>query len=566
MIEDAELLRRYALDRSESAFAELVRRRVNLVYSVALRQVGGDAHLAQDVTQRVFADLARKAPELAQRAVLSGWLCRSAQFAGSDAVRRERRRRVREQESQAMQDTTWSPPDDADWNKVRPLLDEALGELNELDRDAIALRFFEDRPFAEIGARLRLTEEAARKRVERALDKLAATLSRHGVTSTTAALGAVLATHASVAAPAGLAGSVTTASLAAGAAAASAAGTWTLLGLTTAGKIGLGLLGVVATIAAGVALQEARAARESKAALAAISQQQDLLRSQMSALRAELSAAKARAQAAEDDSAKLLSAIERLKNRTASGTASASVDTRASELIESRYKHAQDLARDGKWQEALAEMLWCFDDGMAHEGSFSGTRLSVLLTDIAKIGERYPPALAALRERRDRAQTRLMGTTGDEAAAHEFSSLNRALGETDQTLVAYDRLAPEDPRRRRLLLAGAFTLMVEARRYPDAIAAVPYERMVPWFERESRPPNVTNEPYPDMTLKRHRRMLVGDAAKNVEVLAGAGDLAHAREFAGKVLAFDASSETRELLQKHAARAGQPGLLSTVTPQ
>ena len=95
MTEDAELLRRYAADRSEAAFAELVQRRLDLVYSVALRQVGGDAHLAQDVTQRVFADLARKAAKLSDRTVLSGWLYRSAQFAASDVVRSERRRRAR---------------------------------------------------------------------------------------------------------------------------------------------------------------------------------------------------------------------------------------------------------------------------------------------------------------------------------------------------------------------------------------------------------------------------------------------------------------------------------------
>src|SRR5882672_7921209 len=99
---DGELLRPYAEEKSEGAFAELVRRRVNLVYSVALRQCGGDASLAGDVTQKVFADLARKAQGLSRRAVLTGWLYRSAQFAASDLVRAERRRRAREEEAQTM--------------------------------------------------------------------------------------------------------------------------------------------------------------------------------------------------------------------------------------------------------------------------------------------------------------------------------------------------------------------------------------------------------------------------------------------------------------------------------
>ncbi len=556
MIEDVELLRRYVEERSESAFAELVRRRVDLVYSVALRKVGGDAHLAQDVTQRVFVDLARKAPALAQRAVLSGWLCRSAQYAGSDAVRGERRRRAREEESQAMQETSWVPAENVDWNRVRPLLDEALGELNELDRDAIALRYFENRPFAEIGTRLRLNEEAARKRVERALDKLGATLSRHGVTSSTAALGVALASHVSVAAPAGLAGSVTAASLAAGAA-ASSVGVGTFLGLSLAGKIGFGVVGMATTVAIGVAWQEARAARESQAALVATNRQQDALRTQVHALRTELAAANRRAQAAEDDSAQLLSAIA----RASAGTGTAGVrESAAQAAIEARYRRAQEFARDGKWDTALTELLWCFDEGMANNSSFSGTRLSVLLSDIAKLAAHHPPAATALRERRDRAQARLLAEQTDGGAAHEFTSINRALGESQRTLEVYDRLPADDPRRRRLVLAGTYQLLVDVRRYPDAMQAVPFERMVPWFERESRPPNVTNEQYPEMALKRHRRIVVGDAAKNVEVLAGAGDLVHAREFAARVLAFDGSSETRELLQRHAARAGQPALL------
>src|SRR5947208_3046510 len=102
MHEDAELLRRYADEKSDEAFAELVRRHLNLVYAVALRQVAGDAHLAHDVSQQVFTALARKAAVLAERPALSGWLYRSAHFAASDIVRAERRRRAREQEVYAM--------------------------------------------------------------------------------------------------------------------------------------------------------------------------------------------------------------------------------------------------------------------------------------------------------------------------------------------------------------------------------------------------------------------------------------------------------------------------------
>lgn len=222
MIEDAELLRRYAADRSQEAFAELVRRRVNLVYSVALRQVGGDAHLAEDVTQRVFADLARKAASLSGHAVLSGWLYRSAQFAATDVVRTERRRRVREQEAHTMHETTANPGAPVDWEKLRPVLDEVMGDLDEEDRDAVALRFFEERSFAEVGSAFRISEDAARKRVTRALDQLHSLLARRGVTSTTAALGVALANQVSATAPAGLAQLVTSFALATGGAGAGA--------------------------------------------------------------------------------------------------------------------------------------------------------------------------------------------------------------------------------------------------------------------------------------------------------------------------------------------------------
>ena len=141
MNEDPDLLRRYADQSSEEAFAELVRRRIGLVYSVALRHTH-DAQRAEDVTQAVFTALARKADALARRPVLVGWLYRSAQFVASDAVRVESRRLVREQEAHLMEqiDRSASEPD---WEKLRPVLDDALNDMDEPDRDAVLMRFFD---------------------------------------------------------------------------------------------------------------------------------------------------------------------------------------------------------------------------------------------------------------------------------------------------------------------------------------------------------------------------------------------------------------------------------------
>jgi RNA polymerase sigma factor (sigma-70 family) len=257
MTDDAQLLRQYAETGSEAVFAELVRRHVNLVHSAALRQVNGDAHLAQDVTQLVFTDLARKAGEVARHRVLAGWLFTSTRFAAAKLVRGERRRQAREWEAHTMNEISSEADQMREWERVRPVLDETLAELSEADREAILLRFFEGRDFSEVGARLSVNSNTARMRVERALDKLHGLLARRGVTSTTAALAVALSGQAVAAAPAGLAATVTGVALAGGATAAAGAaagGAWmTFMSMT---KIQLGLSGVIAAAGVtGLALQ-----------------------------------------------------------------------------------------------------------------------------------------------------------------------------------------------------------------------------------------------------------------------------------------------------------------------
>jgi RNA polymerase sigma factor (sigma-70 family) len=234
MTPDCELLRRYAGTHSEEAFAELVRRHLDLVYSVALRQVNGDAHLAQDVAQTVFTDLVRKAASLSRRATLTGWLYTSAHFAAAKIVRAENRRR--DHEEKFMREPIHENAPEADWEKLRPSLDEVMHQLNETDREAILLRYFENRPFAEIGARCGLNENAARMRVERALEKLRDFLAKRGIT-TAATLASVISANAVQLAPAGLAATLTGASLAA----AGTGTSLTLLKLMTATQLKLGI-------------------------------------------------------------------------------------------------------------------------------------------------------------------------------------------------------------------------------------------------------------------------------------------------------------------------------------
>ncbi|HEY1793598.1 MAG TPA: TonB family protein [Opitutaceae bacterium] len=225
-MDDDILLRRYAEHRDQAAFTEIVQRHVSLVYSVAQRQFQGDHHRSQEVTQMVFSDLARKASALASHPAIPAWLHRAAVLAALDLRRRESRRR-RYEGAAGIEAGLHSPRTAPDWNAVRPILDEAINSLSEAERRAIVLRFFSGQKFGDIGRSLRVTETAARMRVERALERLHGRLAGHGITSTASALGLMLASNVAMAAPPGL----SAASIAAGAAssAVAAPGLWTLI-------------------------------------------------------------------------------------------------------------------------------------------------------------------------------------------------------------------------------------------------------------------------------------------------------------------------------------------------
>ena len=213
MTDDRELLARYVDEGSQEAFALIVDRYLNLVYASALRQV--DHELAADVAQLVFVNLARKARTLPRHIPLAGWLHRDTRFTAIDLLRTEQRRRAREQEALAMNNL--GPDSAADWTTIRPVLDAALDHLPTVDRDAVLLRYFEQRSLREVGDALGFSEEAARKRVARGLEKLRLSLARKGVHTTAAALSIALTANGSPMAPAGLASLILPAALAAGA-------------------------------------------------------------------------------------------------------------------------------------------------------------------------------------------------------------------------------------------------------------------------------------------------------------------------------------------------------------
>ena len=211
MTDDMELVRQYARDSAEEAFAALVSRHVNLVHSVALRLVR-DPHLAGEVTQTVFIILARKAGSLSPRTVVAGWLCQTARYTAAKALTQQRRRQQREQEAY-MQSTSGNEPDAGVWRQIEPLLDEAMAQLGERDHSALVLRYFEGRNFKDVSAALGTSEAGAKMRVSRALEKLRKFFARRGLAFSAAAVAGAVSANSVQAAPAGLAVTATAAAV-----------------------------------------------------------------------------------------------------------------------------------------------------------------------------------------------------------------------------------------------------------------------------------------------------------------------------------------------------------------
>jgi RNA polymerase sigma factor (sigma-70 family) len=247
MDDDALLLQRFARSGDQEAFAELTRRKVGLVYAAALRQVGGDEHLAKDVTQAVFFALASQARKLEHHQQLSGWLYTTTRFLALKALRTQSRWQSREQHASTMISQETVEPR---WDDLRDVIDETMHEIGDPDRSALVLRFFEGKALTEVGAALGLSENAARMRVDRALEKLRGRLKRRGVVSAAAALGTTLSAQPTVTVPAALltqlsgAGWAAVAASSQGGVTVSAAGSFMAVKGTTVAVTALAALGV----------------------------------------------------------------------------------------------------------------------------------------------------------------------------------------------------------------------------------------------------------------------------------------------------------------------------------
>ncbi len=218
MTDDMELVREYAATGSEEVFAQIASRHVAMVHSVALRHVR-NPHQAEEITQAVFIILAKKAGSLRANTVLSGWLFHTARLTAANFQKMEMRRIRRDQEAYMESLSDHSSETNETWQQISPLLDEAIADLNEKDRNAIVLRFVESKSLREVGVGIGASEDAAKVRVARALEKLRGFFKKRGVVLTGAVLTSAICSNAVQAAPLGLSQTVISAAAFKGAAA-----------------------------------------------------------------------------------------------------------------------------------------------------------------------------------------------------------------------------------------------------------------------------------------------------------------------------------------------------------
>ena len=284
----SELLRSFVSQGSEPAFRALVDRYLPLVYSTALRQVGGNTTLAEETAQDVFVILARKCGALVDRPTISSWLFHATRLSAIDKVRREQRRLEREQKACAMEQTN-AEPETIDWERTRPLLDSLLGELSRRDQDALFMRFFEGRTFAEIGEKLKIGEDGARLRSNRAVEKINSLLSRRGSKSTSAVLARVLTTQQSGAVPAGLAASTASGGFSGAASAIGGfAATSLIFPIMKTSQIIAGSIALLATMGLGSAFYVAQVSRRDEASIETLREERTALRKEITTLHGRL--------------------------------------------------------------------------------------------------------------------------------------------------------------------------------------------------------------------------------------------------------------------------------------
>lgn len=300
-LSDQQLLAAYAERHAEAAFAELVRRHIDLVHSAAMRMVQ-DSRLAEDVAQNTFIALANNAAKLVDHPVLSGWLHRTAQNLSSNIVRSDVRRRAREHKAATMNELL-SSSQDASWEQITPHLDAALGDLSDSDREVVLLRYFERKSAREMANILNVSASAAQKRVNRAMERMREFFARRGVAVNARGLD-LISSNAVYAAPVGLAVTISTAATVTGTLASTA--TLTAIKAITMTTMQKTLITATVAVLAGAGIYEARQVSQLRDQVSSIQQQHAVLTEQTQRLEVE-----------RDDAINELAIIKEAKERMA---------------------------------------------------------------------------------------------------------------------------------------------------------------------------------------------------------------------------------------------------------
>jgi hypothetical protein len=303
---------------------------------------------------------------------------------------------------------------------------------------------------------------------------------------------------------------------------------------------------VAALIGAGITigLVEYRAARSADATLVEIRQREERLAKKIATARETFTTTAQAAQNVEHDNGALHQAIDKAQIADAERKRATSGPI-THDAVQARFKHARELAANGNVDDALKEYLWCYDVGMLQIASYSGVRGSYVLEEIKNLG---PKGVTALEERF--AAVRRAIASGDDGAIGDFRGLSRTLGQKDAIVKLFDEMPAGDPRRQQVAIYASDDL-VEKQRYADAMLGKSYGMMSSMLEEIA-----ANAP------GRLRDYAISRASKDIEALAGSGDLAHAQNLITRVLAVDSSANTRTLIEQHLARAGHPELIPT----
>lgn len=564
---DIDLLRQFAADRSDEAFATLVSRHLNLVYSAALRHVR-DADLAKDVSQTVFLLLAKKARSLSQTTILASWLYRAAGYVAADVLKSENRRRHRE--TAAMEPLCESPSANAaPWREIEPFLDRAMEDLGEKDRALVLLRYFENKSLKDVGAAFGITEDAAQKRVARAVEKLRENLVRRGATVSSGTMIAAIAAFATQAAPPALAGSVVAAAATASVAVSVSAGTALAIHFISMSKMKIAAAAVLAVAAVSApvvsqhrSLVELRAENQTlKARLQQAAAAPSDARSATGILPEEL--AQLRVEAAEvhqlrGEIALLKAGGPRPASAPRSGAPGAEAAAGGVTNPIERQKLAAALVREGKHAEALEHYLWAYDEGVKHMPSFSGVRGSFLLNEIKTLAASYAPARDALVSRRDELEKTLVANTSPNLLLPmDFVRLNDALDEQGRNLALFDQLPSDHPARPQLI-EHAMEQFISESRIQDVAASGSPETVTDRAIFVAGTASLGGRLDSEMEA-RMRRNAVAAGGRGFLVLATVGENDRAIALAEKIIKFDPSARA-ELLQV-AERASNATLVS-----